>query len=264
MKPLPALQIPVLKDDWVYKYYYTEEYGFGRAPSRYVRERRIQEVGEWAAQEKPTRALELGCGPAEVSALLSKLHGNKCFVVSLDLNVGFASLARAIMRANGGESRFVVGNATRLPVAAEAFDMLITMEMVEHVPQWRDFLFEAARILKPGGCLIVSTPTRAGFHSWMKRIWQFFTGWEKVNQACLRGEGSDYEKFLSRAEVVEAAEKAGFEFEDAKVRIFVFSFIPPWLLAPNRWAEWLLERIPIVRELGVCRFYKFRRKSGPS
>lgn len=260
--PIPEVVVPPLPGDWTYRYYYTAEFPFGRAPSRYVRRRRLAEIAPWMAQEKARVALELGCGPAELSTLIRKVNAGACQVVSLDLGLGFVPLATAIAQANGGQLEFVLGNATALPFPGDTFDLVVTTEMLEHVPQWSRVIAEAARVLRPNGVLIISTPTRAGFHSWLKRAWQWLTGWEKVNQACLRGEGQDYEKFLSAREVITEARRLGFQLDSTKVKIFVFSFLPPALLGLNRLAETLLEALPGLKQLGVTRFYQFRKVSG--
>jgi len=257
---IPQVVIPALPGEWTYRYYYTDEFPFGRAPSRHVRQRRLQEIALWLQHEKPLAALDIGCGPAEMSALIHRLNAGQCQTISLDLGIGFAPLARAIVEANGATLKFICGNATRLPFASASFDLLITMEMIEHVPSWPVFLAEAARALRPGGLLIVSTPTRAGFHSWLKRFKQALTGWEKKNQAFLRGEGSDYEKFLSRQEVVAEAQRHGLVLEDCKVKIFVFSILPPALLPLNLFIEKIFECVPGLAQLGVTRFFKFRKR----
>jgi SAM-dependent methyltransferase len=258
---MPKVVIPPLPGEWTYRYYYTDEYPFGRRPSRYVRQRRLEELGAWLAGAGPRRALEVGCGPAELTALLHRLEGGPREVMSLDIGRGFVPLARSIVEANGGSFRFVVGDAIRLPFAKASFDLVVTTEMIEHVPAWPEFLGEAARVLRPGGTLMISTPTRAGFHSWLKRAYQSLTGWEKINQAALRGEGMDYERFLSRAEVVHEAKNRGFILDDCKVKIFVFSFIHPSLFGLNRLVERIFENMPGLCELGVTRFYKFRKQS---
>jgi|GEM_PF-6364252 len=258
--PLPEVIVPALPQDWTWRYYYTAEQSFGRTPNRHIRRRRLEEIGRWLLPEKISSALDVGCGPAEMSALIRRLTNGRGDVVSLDLGLGFVNLARAIQQANGGELKFILADATRIPLRAESFDLVVTMEMIEHVPRWADFVAEAARLLRPDGLLIISTPTRAGLHSWLKRGWQFFTGWEQVNRACLRGEGHDYEKFLAAREVIAAAGRCGFTLEETQVKIFVFSFLPPALLGLNRFVENVLERIPGLRELGVTRFYKFRKR----
>ncbi len=55
-------------------------------------------------------------------------------------------------------------DATRLPLADDSVDTLITLEMLEHVPDPRSVLMELARILKPGGTLFLSVPSAVPRH----------------------------------------------------------------------------------------------------
>ncbi len=52
----------------------------------------------------------------------------------------------------------VVCSALGLPFAADAFDTVVSTEVLEHVPDPLLALREMRRVLKPGGCLILSTP----------------------------------------------------------------------------------------------------------
>lgn len=47
-----------------------------------------------------------------------------------------------------------------LPFADGSFDCVISFQVIEHIRRDRDFVREVARVLKPGGCLIISTPNR--------------------------------------------------------------------------------------------------------
>jgi hypothetical protein len=51
---------------------------------------------------------------------------------------------------------------TRLTFADGRFDYLLTFEVLEHVPDYRTALRECARVLKPGGTMLVSVPFHLG------------------------------------------------------------------------------------------------------
>jgi 2-polyprenyl-3-methyl-5-hydroxy-6-metoxy-1,4-benzoquinol methylase len=48
----------------------------------------------------------------------------------------------------------------RLPFAAESFDVILAFELVEHIPSVDRFAAEVARLLRPGGVCLLSTPAR--------------------------------------------------------------------------------------------------------
>lgn len=90
--------------------------------------------------------LDLGCGEG---ALLQAagLQG-----IGADLNPERLALAvekgLRVVRADGG----------RLPFADDGFDVVVCMEMLEHVPRMEVVISEVARVLKPGGQWIISVP----------------------------------------------------------------------------------------------------------
>ncbi|EFM12988.1 Methyltransferase type 11 [Paenibacillus curdlanolyticus YK9] len=56
---------------------------------------------------------------------------------------------------------FMQGDVLCLPFASETFDAVVSFETIEHVASGAAWIREAARVLKPGGLFIVSTPNRA-------------------------------------------------------------------------------------------------------
>jgi ubiquinone/menaquinone biosynthesis C-methylase UbiE len=51
---------------------------------------------------------------------------------------------------------FVGGNACSLPFSDNSFDRVMAVECIFHFPSRRDFLREVKRVLRPGGCLVLS------------------------------------------------------------------------------------------------------------
>jgi SAM-dependent methyltransferase len=64
-----------------------------------------------------------------------------------------------------------------LPYPSESYDLVILSEVIEHLPNFIPILREAARVLRPGGHLVLSTPNIARLHS---RLGFFLDGTHKL------------------------------------------------------------------------------------
>ncbi len=69
-----------------------------------------------------------------------------------------------------------------LPFRSETFDLVMMLEVIEHLPDIPHSLREIARVLKPGGIAIVTTPNRLNVIS---RIHYLLTGFYKGRRAPL-------------------------------------------------------------------------------
>jgi SAM-dependent methyltransferase len=58
----------------------------------------------------------------------------------------------------------VAGSALLLPFKAASFDTVLCNEVLEHVPEPSTLMLEVARVLRPGGTLILTTPQTWGLH----------------------------------------------------------------------------------------------------
>ena len=63
-------------------------------------------------------------------------------------------------------------DATELPLADNSVDMLIVLEMLEHVPDPAAVVRELARVLKPGGTVLLSVPSAVPRHD-HHDFWRF-------------------------------------------------------------------------------------------
>lgn len=61
------------------------------------------------------------------------------------------------------ELNFVVGSAYDLPFCKESFDVVIMNNIWEHVPDPLRMLEGVARVIKPNGFIVISTPNRYRF-----------------------------------------------------------------------------------------------------
>jgi SAM-dependent methyltransferase len=66
-----------------------------------------------------------------------------------------------------------------LPYAAESFDIVLLVEVIEHLENHQVAIAEVARVLKPGGVLILTTPNIMRLNS---RLHFFLTGYHKTKR----------------------------------------------------------------------------------
>jgi hypothetical protein len=98
------------------------------------------------------RLLDLGAGDGYVTSRLAGAEG-ATLAVAVDVGVPAPLAARA------GPVRQVTARLPGpLPFADGAFDVVVTLETIEHVLDPDLLLAEARRVLAPGGALVLSTP----------------------------------------------------------------------------------------------------------
>jgi ubiquinone/menaquinone biosynthesis C-methylase UbiE len=95
------------------------------------------------------RILEAGCGTGHWLASLDTLTGR---LYGLDLSAGM--LAQAQRRPE--RLRLARGRAGQLPFPDASFDLVCCINALHHFQRPRDFVFEARRLLRPGGVLAVA------------------------------------------------------------------------------------------------------------
>ncbi|KFN43179.1 class I SAM-dependent methyltransferase [Arenimonas oryziterrae] len=103
------------------------------------------------------RVLDAACGEGFGSALLA---GTAVSVLGVDIDTVTVAHARARYGA-ADNLRFDVADATMLDALPSAsFDLIVSFETLEHVQAQEQLLDGFARLLAPGGLLLVSTPDK--------------------------------------------------------------------------------------------------------
>ncbi|WP_028932555.1 class I SAM-dependent methyltransferase [Pseudonocardia spinosispora] len=100
--------------------------------------------------------LEAGCGEGYGAAMLAE-HAR--LVIGLD----YDEQAAAHVAARYPSVHVTRGNLVHLPLPDDAVDVVVNLQVIEHLWDQPGFLAECARVLRPGGLLLISTPNRITF-----------------------------------------------------------------------------------------------------
>lgn len=102
------------------------------------------------------RVLDVACGEGYGAALLAHVADS---VTGADLSGEVIAHARAAY-ASMPHLCFIEAPCTRLPLPDASFDLVVSFETVEHIAEQDAFVDEIARLLAPGGVLLISCPNK--------------------------------------------------------------------------------------------------------
>lgn len=103
------------------------------------------------------RALDVGCGAGLLTEPLARLGAE---VTGIDAAPESIAVAKAHAAGQGLTIDYRAGEVSQLEAEAKRFDLVTSMEVIEHVADPATFVSALAALLAPGGLLVVSTPNR--------------------------------------------------------------------------------------------------------
>lgn len=127
---------------------------------QFIKEQVTARTGRDPLERQPLaglRLLDIGCGGGLLSEPMARLGAAVTGVDPSERNIKTASVHRDEM---GLDIDYRVGTAEDLARAGELFDVILNMEVIEHVADPRAFTATCASMLKPGGLMIVATLNR--------------------------------------------------------------------------------------------------------
>ncbi len=201
----------------------------------FIRETVCRHFGLDADARRPfedLRLLDIGCGGGLLSEPMTRLGAGVTGVDAAEKNI---KTAQVHAREQGLQIDYRAGEVEDLTATGERFDVILNMEVVEHVADVNAFLGACADLLKPGGVMIVATINRT-----LKAYALAIVGAEQVLGWLPKGT-HQYEKLVRPIEIRDALTPHGLT-----VRPPIGVSYNPLL---DRWAR---SRDPMVNYMVVC------------
>jgi 2-polyprenyl-6-hydroxyphenyl methylase/3-demethylubiquinone-9 3-methyltransferase len=150
------------------------------------------------------RAVDVGCGAGLLSEPLTRLGAQ---VIGVDAAPENIAVARLHAEKQGLLIDYRQGGVEAL--AGESFDLVTSMEVIEHVADPASFVAALAGLLAPGGIMILSTPNRTPLSR--LALISFGEGFGMVPKGT-----HDWQKFLTPEELTAHIETAGLRVIDSQ------------------------------------------------
>jgi 2-polyprenyl-6-hydroxyphenyl methylase/3-demethylubiquinone-9 3-methyltransferase len=148
------------------------------------------------------RILDIGCGGGVLSEPLARLGATVVGVDPVESNIAAAKVHAAQA---GLAIDYRATTAEDLAEAGEAFDIVLAMEVIEHVADFGLFVEASAALVKPGGLMFVATLNRT-----MKSFALAIVGAEYILRWIPRGT-HQWDKFITPDELELALEQSGLQ-----------------------------------------------------
>jgi len=188
--------------------------------------------------------IEVGCGMGELASIIKNSNLSVGKYIGLDGNS-----ERANTTAEQGFDVRIANFEEEIPIEAQIADLVVSLEVIEHIADAENFLKEIHKVLKPGGKLVISTPN-IGFI--VHRLNFLFSA--KIHQEGI------HLRFFNRKMLLKILSNTGFKLIEQKSIMPLWGFNTinarllgrkrefigcsssvEWLLASN--FIWLLEKI---------------------
>ena len=212
-----------------------------------LRESRIRKLLYLLEAETPGRLLDVGCAGGELAALLAT-RGWRVQGAEAE-----ATLVEAA-RARGVATRVVDLDRAPLPWADGAFDAVVAAEIIEHVIDTDHVLGEIARVLRPDGAFVITTPNLASLENRVRLLLGRYPMWMDVGI-----EGTGHLRYYTPRMLRRQLARHGLHVER-----HVGNWVP---LVPQRWlddrrAPWLAVTGDWWPSLAMGILVKARREGG--
>ena len=118
-----------------------------------------------AGSQFAKKAIDVGCG----EGVFTKMLWGKGYE-SLGIDINEEKIAVARKQFGDSRLRFEIGDANKIKLPSKSIDLVLSLELIEHLEDTQLLLSEIRRVLKTGGLLVISTPNRCSLEGLGGRI----------------------------------------------------------------------------------------------
>jgi 2-polyprenyl-6-hydroxyphenyl methylase/3-demethylubiquinone-9 3-methyltransferase len=177
---------------------------------QYIRDCLVAHFHKDATKSRPLEGLsilDIGCGGGLVAEPLTRLGAT---VTGIDASQEAIDIAAAHAALMDLSITYTCTSVEEVAAQGYTFDVVLALEIVEHVADVPEFLATCTKLITPQGALILST---------LNRTWKSYAfaiiGAEYIMRFLPKGT-HDWNKFLSPAELATHLRSLGFSFADLR------------------------------------------------
>lgn len=199
----------------------------------YIRDKAAENFSRSPKSAKPLeglRVLDIGCGGGLLSEPVARMGAEVVGADPSEKNIGIASTHA---KASGVAVDYRAVTAEQLAEAGETFDIVLNMEVVEHVADVGLFMNTCASMVRPGGLMFVATINRT-----MKAAALAIFAAENVLRWLPRGT-HQYEKLVRPEELEKPLAASGLEIVD-RTGVFFNPLANQWNLSKDMDVNYML------------------------
>jgi 2-polyprenyl-6-hydroxyphenyl methylase/3-demethylubiquinone-9 3-methyltransferase len=160
---------------------------------------------------KGLNLLDIGCGGGLVAEAMARLGADVTAIDATELNV---LTAKAHAEQSGLNINYQFATAEELVERGEKFDIVLALEVIEHVANVDFFLQNVANLVKPNGMLFISTINRT-----LKSLLLAKMAAEYVLKFVPRGT-HNWQQFLLPSEIITPLQSQGFKQKHISGMVF--------------------------------------------
>ncbi len=180
----------------------------------YIREHMLSHFGRDGSAMRPFEGLailDVGCGGGLLCEPLTRLGATVTGIDAAERNI---AIARIHAEQSGLDIDYRATTSEALAAAGEQYDMVLNMEVVEHVDNVPLYMKSCADLVKPGGMMLTATLNRTA------RAFAFaIVGAERILRWLPRGT-HDWNKFLTPDEIKTMLTRNGLTVTDETGVVF--------------------------------------------